>query len=93
MDYVAILPPHYFIGKMTDEVLIRHYAWVADRSKLPVTIYNAPKFSAGLLLSPQVIARLAEHSNIVGLKDTSQEDIAKYVKAVPQDAEFAVLAA
>jgi len=92
VDYVAILPPHYFVSKMTDEVLIRHYAWVADRSKLPVTIYNAPKFSAGLLISAQVIARLAEHPNIVGLKDTSQEDIAKYVKAVPQDAEFAVLA-
>jgi 4-hydroxy-2-oxoglutarate aldolase len=92
VDYVAILPPHYFADKMTDEVLIRHYAWVADRSKLPVTIYNAPKFSAGLLISAQVIARLAEHPNIVGLKDTSQEDIAKYVKAVSQDAEFAVLA-
>ncbi len=92
VDYVAILPPHYFVSKMTDEVLIRHYSWVADRSKLPIMVYNAPKFSAGLLIPPQVIARLAEHPNIVGLKDTSQEDIAKYVKAVPQDAEFAVLA-
>ena len=63
-----------------------------DRSKLPITIYNAPKFSAGLLISPQVISALAEHLNIVGLKDTSKEDIARYVAAVPKGAEFAVLA-
>jgi 4-hydroxy-2-oxoglutarate aldolase len=91
-DYAAVLPPHYFVSKMTDEVLIRHYSMVADRSKLPITIYNAPKFSAGLLISPAVIARLAEHPNIVGLKDTSAEDIAQYVNAVPKGAEFAVLA-
>ena len=92
VDYVAILPPHYFVSKMTDEVLIRHYSMIADHSKIPITIYNAPKFSAGLLISPEVIASLAEHPNIVGLKDTSKEDIAKYVKAVPKGAEFAVLA-
>jgi 4-hydroxy-2-oxoglutarate aldolase len=92
VDYVAILPPHYFVGKMTDEVLIRHYSLVADHSKLPITIYNAPKFSAGLLIPPQVIASLAEHPNIVGLKDTSKEDIAQYVNAVPAGADFAVLA-
>ena len=92
VDYVAILPPHYFVSRMTDEVLIRHYSMVADRSRLPITIYNAPKFSAGLLISPEVIAELAEHPNIVGLKDTSNEDIAKYVNAVPEGAEFAVLA-
>ena len=82
VDYVAILPPHYFVSKMTDEALIRHYSMVADNSKLPVTVYNAPKFSAGLLISPAVIAQLAEHPNIVGLKDTSKEDIAGYVKKV-----------
>jgi 4-hydroxy-2-oxoglutarate aldolase len=92
VDYVAILPPHYFVSRMTDEVLMRHYSMVADHSKLPITIYNAPKFSAGLLISPQVIAGLAEHPNIVGLKDTSKEDIAKYINAVPDGAEFAVLA-
>jgi 4-hydroxy-2-oxoglutarate aldolase len=92
VDYVAILPPHYFVGKMTDETLIRHYSAVADQSKIPITIYNAPKFSAGLLISPQVIATLAVHPNIVGLKDTSKEDIAQYVSAVPKNAEFAVLA-
>ena len=92
VDYVAILPPHYFVSKMTDELLIQHYSMVADGSKLPITVYNAPKFSAGLLISPEVIAKLAEHPNIVGLKDTSKEDISIYVKAVPPGAEFAVLA-
>jgi len=92
VDYVAILPPHYFVSKMTDELLIQHYSMVADRSKLPITVYNAPKFSAGLLISPKVIAKLAEHPNIVGLKDTSKEDISIYVEAVPRGVEFAVLA-
>ncbi|HOV38972.1 MAG TPA: dihydrodipicolinate synthase family protein, partial [Spirochaetales bacterium] len=52
----------------------------------------APGFAAGVVLSPRAVSELASHPNIVGMKDTSKEDIAAYVRAVPAGAEFYILA-
>ncbi len=92
VDYATLLPPHYFVGAMTDDVLIKFYTAVADKSPIPIMIYNAPKFASGLLISANVISALAAHPNIAGMKDTSKEDISMYVEAVPDGADFCVLA-
>lgn len=92
VDYASVLTPHYFTSAMTDEALIKYYTVVAERSKIPIMIYNAPKFCAGLTISANVISALAEHPNIVGMKDTSKEDISIYLKAVPSGADFYILA-
>lgn len=92
VDFVSLLPPHYFAKNMTDDVLERFFTRVADQSPVPVLVYNAPKFASGVLLSPELITKIAQHPNIVGMKDTSKEDISAYVNAVPSDAEFYVLA-
>ena len=92
IDYASVLTPHYYAGKMTDDALIRYYTYVADRSPVPILMYCAPGFAAGVLLSPKAVGVLAQHPNILGMKDTSKEDIALYCNAVPQDAEFYVLA-
>jgi len=55
-------------------------------------MYNAPKFSGGLVFSLNLVSSLASHPNIAGMKDTSKEDIAGYVNAVPKGANFFVLA-
>ena len=47
-----------------------HYRTVADESPLPVLLYNIPQATT-LSLSPTLVTRLAEHPNIVGLKDSS----------------------
>jgi 4-hydroxy-2-oxoglutarate aldolase len=92
VDYATILPPHYFVGFMTDDALMRYYTRVADESPIPVMMYNAPKFAAGLTFSPSLVSALAGHPNIAGMKDTSKEDIALYIDAVPKGADFCVMA-
>ena len=92
MDYASILAPHYFPPRMTDEALRRYYTYVADRCPVPVLLYNAPGFSAGVTISPELVAVLALHPNIVGMKDTSKADISTYTEAVPRGADFYVLA-
>lgn len=92
VDFATILLPHYFVKYMTDEALINYYTTIADQSPIPIMMYNAPKFTAGLLISPHMVSVLAEHPNIAGMKDTSKEDISIYVNAVPKGANFYVLA-
>ena len=91
VEFATILPPSYFVNSMKDEVLRNFFTYVADLSPIPVILYNAPKFSQGLLLSPALIAELSAHPNIAGLKDTSAEDISIYTRAVPAGANFHIL--
>jgi 4-hydroxy-2-oxoglutarate aldolase len=91
-EFASILSPHYYAKKMTDEALIRYFTEAADNSPIPVLMYCAPAYAAGVLISPAAVSELAKHPNIVGMKDTSKEDIAGYVKAVPAGVEFYVLA-
>lgn len=67
-DYALVGPPHYFKSEMTPEALFDHYTAVAELSAIPVIPYNSPGFT-GLNLLPDLIGRLAEHSNIPGVKD------------------------
>ncbi|MDI9597465.1 MAG: dihydrodipicolinate synthase family protein [Atribacterota bacterium] len=92
VDFATILAPHYFVKFMTYEALVKYYTTIADQSPLPIMIYNAPKFAGGLVFSTNLVSTLAEHPNIVGMKDTSKEDISIYVNAIPEEAEFFVLA-
>ncbi|MDZ7705142.1 MAG: dihydrodipicolinate synthase family protein [Trueperaceae bacterium] len=89
-DYVLVLPPHYFKGQMTDDVLATHYRYLADDSAVPVLLYNMPAATT-LSLSPNLVATLAAHANIVGLKDSSGNvpAMVEILRQVPTD--FTVL--
>ncbi|MGI6083911.1 MAG: dihydrodipicolinate synthase family protein [Acetivibrionales bacterium] len=91
LDLAFILPPHYFLSKMTDDAISKYYMKVADKSPIPIVIYNAPKFSAGLNLSPDLIRMLARHPNIVAIKNSSDTPNSEYIKAV-QGLGFPVIA-
>ena len=67
---VLVLPPHYYKGSMSEEVLYEHYIETADNSPVPLLIYNMPK-NTGINLSVGLVARLSQHPNIVGIKDTA----------------------
>lgn len=69
-DFALVLPPFYFKGLMNYEILKTHFLRVADESPLPVLLYNVPPATT-ISLSPDLIAELAEHENIVGLKDSA----------------------
>ena len=90
-DFISLLTPFYFLKQMDDAAMLRYYTYVADRSPVPVLVYCAPKFSGGLVISPAVISQLADHPNIVGMKDTSAEPIESYV-AASRGKDFYVLA-
>ena len=83
---MLILPPHYYPASMTEAVLQKHYKTLADESPLPVLLYNIPSVTA-LALSPALIAGLAQHRNIVGLKDSSGNVAAltETMRRVPAD--------
>lgn len=66
-----VLPPFYYKGRMDSHALIAHYRAVADDSPLPVVIYNMPASTGGLDLDAPTICTLAEHPNIIGVKDSA----------------------
>jgi 4-hydroxy-2-oxoglutarate aldolase len=70
-DAALVLPPFYFKGRMDSHALIAHYRTVADNSPLPVVIYNMPASTGGLDLDATTICTLAEHLNIIGVKDSA----------------------
>jgi 4-hydroxy-2-oxoglutarate aldolase len=89
IDYFNVLPPFYFRERMSDEVLAGYFTQCAEGSQRPITLYNAPKFS-GVTISPELAAKMSEHRNIVGIKDSASSGIEKFITAVPED--FAVMA-
>ena len=65
-----ILTPHYYYSKMNDEAQIYFYTEVADRSNIPILIYNVPAFTS-INVSNYVISTLSHHPNIIGMKDST----------------------
>ena len=89
-DAVLVLTPHYYRAAITQPALIDHYRAVADASRVPVLLYSMPALT-GIEIEPETIARLSEHPNIIGVKDSSNDvaGFAQTVKLCPR--EFAVL--
>lgn len=70
VDYALVGTPCYFKAAMSDDALFAHFWSVADESPIPVLVYNVPQFT-GVNTSAALIARLAAHENIAGLKESS----------------------
>jgi 4-hydroxy-2-oxoglutarate aldolase len=70
VDMALVQSPSYFKKLMTDELLYCYFASLADHAQLPLLLYNSPGFN-GITLSFELIGRLSEHPNIVGMKDSS----------------------
>jgi dihydrodipicolinate synthase/N-acetylneuraminate lyase len=81
-DAVLVRTPHFYRSQMTPEAMLAFYRTVADRSPLPVILYTVPPFTA-YDLPLEVITELAEHSNIIGIKESSGnvEKVAAMVQA------------
>lgn len=91
IDYLSVLTPHYFKKLMTDEALISYYTEIADFSSLPVLIYCAPGFANGLTISAEAVKELADHPNILGIKDTSPDMMETYLDAAGGRDDFSVM--
>jgi 4-hydroxy-2-oxoglutarate aldolase len=89
-DAVLVITPHYYRAAITQETLVSYYTAVADAATVPVLLYSMPALT-GIKIEPETIARLSEHPNIIGVKDSSNDvaGFAATVRVCPSD--FAVL--
>jgi dihydrodipicolinate synthase/N-acetylneuraminate lyase len=69
-DAVLVRTPTYYAPQMSRAAVLHHFRSVADRSPLPVLLYHIPKF-VPYDFPVEVIAELAQHPNIIGIKDSS----------------------
>lgn len=69
-DAALVRTPHFYRPQMTPEAMLAFYRTVADQSALPVLLYTVPPFTA-YDLPLEVITELAEHKNIIGIKESS----------------------
>jgi 4-hydroxy-2-oxoglutarate aldolase len=77
---------------MTADVLRCHYEAVADASPVPVLLYNVP--ANAVPVPVEVVAALAPHPNVAGVKDSSGDigQLASLATLKPRGKEFSVLA-
>ena len=72
--------PYY--NKPTQEGLYRHFMTLADRVDLPIVLYNIPG-RTGITMTPQTVARLNKHPNIVAIKEaTGSLDMASEIMSL-----------
>src|ERR1044072_2179772 len=89
-DAVLVITPFFYRPAITQDTLINFYTAVADASPVPVLLSSMPPLT-GIKIEPETVARLSEHANIIGVKDSSNDmtGFSKTVNLCPPD--FAVM--
>ena len=77
-DALLLVTPYY--NKTSQEGLIHHYTYIADRAKKPIILYNVPS-RTGMNILPETYARLAKHPMIVASKEANG-DISALAKSI-----------
>lgn len=90
-DAVLVRTPSIFKAWLADEAMVEHYTAVADASPVPVLLYNFAALT-GVSLTVAAVARLADHPNIAGMKESGGDIgfISELIDATPDG--FHVLA-
>ena len=65
-----VVTPSYFKGSMKPRILHDHFVAVADSSRIGILLYNVTQFT-GINMEPELVAKLSEHPNILGIKDST----------------------
>lgn len=89
-EAVLVITPHYYRSAITQDALVNHYTAVADSASIPIILYSMPDLT-GITIEPETAARLSDHPNIIGLKDSAGviASLKETVGLVPDD--FAVM--
>ena len=93
VDAIEALPPFYF--NIGDEAVLTHYQKLASSANVPIIIYNFPG-TTKVVMSPALIAKLAEIPNIIGIKNSVDslihlKQIVRNTREVSKKKPFAVL--
>jgi 4-hydroxy-2-oxoglutarate aldolase len=90
VDAFLVITPHFYRSSITQQALVDHYQRVADESPVPVILYSMPALTS-IKIEPETAARLSEHKNIIGIKDSSADvdGLQETIKLVSKD--FAVM--
>lgn len=88
LGYQAALvkTPHYYKPQMTPQAELEHFLRVADAARVPILIYSVPQFT-GLAVEANLVARLAAHPNVIGIKESSGnvQRVTEIIHATPPD--------
>src|SRR5438477_6132015 len=86
---VSVITPYFVIPNQQE--IYDHYRRIAEATKLPVVLYNNPATCGGVKIDVDTVARLAEITNILGVKDSSGDltNTIEYMRVVPE--RFSVL--
>ena len=89
-DFALIITPSFFKSGMNHKTFISYYTAVADSIFIPLIIYNVTKFT-NVNIASETIAELAQHPNIVGIKDSTENiaQVSETINNTPDD--FVVL--
>jgi 4-hydroxy-2-oxoglutarate aldolase len=71
-EVAMVRTPHYHKKQMQPPNMLAFYRFVADRSPLPVMVYNVPSFTQ-YDIPAEVVIELAGHPNIIGIKESGGE--------------------
>jgi len=89
--FALVKTPYYYKPLYKPEVFIAHFRRVADASPIPVILYSVPQFTGVALEAPEV-GVLAQHPNIIGIKESSGnvQRAAEMLAAVPSSFQILV---
>lgn len=81
-----LLTPSFYCEKMNTVALVDYFTTLADNTSIPILIYNVPKFTH-VNIGSDAVAKLSEHPNIIGLKDSSGDvpQLATFNQVTPDD--------
>jgi len=91
VDAAIIVTPSYYKPRMDGDALMHHYLAVAEASPIPIVMYNVPAFT-GIDIPLDTVLRLAEHPNIIGIKDSGGNMIRVSEMVAGVRPDFSVLA-
>lgn len=90
-DAVLVRTPSFFKGQLTAAAFTRHYTELADASPVPVLLYNYSALT-GVTLHAEAVGALAQHPNIIGMKESGTDEALIAAYGAHASASFALLA-
>lgn len=86
-DALLLVTPYY--NKTSQEGLVRHFSYLADRSEKPILLYDVPT-RTGMRIEPETLAKLSRHPRIFGLKaaGTDLDSLSRSMFLCPPDFAF-----